>query len=77
MEKMLNINFEAIVLTGWTMIMAITFTSLLSVIGSILAIVYWVSLIKNKVINPYYKGSWIKYFISLKNKRKKSNKKNV
>lgn len=73
---MLNINFEAIILTGWTIVMAITFTSLISVAGSILAVVYWVSLIKNKVVNRYYKGSWIKYLTSLINKKKKSHESN-
>lgn len=70
MEKMFNINFEAMILTGWTVIMAITFTSFLSIIGGVLAVVYWVSLIKNKVVNQYYKGSWLKYLTSLINKKK-------
>lgn len=70
MVKMFNINYEAIILTSWTLIMAVTFTSFLSVTGSILAVVYWVSLIKNKVVNRYYKGSWKKYLTSLIKKKK-------
>jgi len=71
MVRMNNINLEALMLTGLTALMTITFTSFLSILGSILAIIYWFSLIKNKIINPYYKGSWKKYITSLITKKQK------
>lgn len=61
-------NIEAIVMTLFSFILLISFTTIITVIPSMLAIVYWIPKIKKEQVNVDHNGSWWKWLKSFINK---------
>lgn len=66
-------NFNSIAATILSFFLAISYTTIITIIPSILAIAYWIPKIKYEQVNKFHDGKWTVYFkflIGLKGKKK-------